>query len=89
MQGEFAVLKGYGGELGNQFSVNFPHKSKGKDYYVYTVTGVDKEGPFEVQRRYKEFNLLRIVLVQRFPGLYVPPIPLKKTMVRITRIHFY
>lgn len=33
---------------------------------------------FEAQRRYKEFFALRAVLVKRFPGLYVPPIPLRR-----------
>lgn len=87
MQGEFSVLKGYGGDIGNQFSVNFPLKPKGQDHYVYTVFGVDKEGPFEVQRRFKEFYLLRQVLVTRFLGLYVPPIPPKKTMVSLSINH--
>ena len=32
-------------------------------------------------RRFKEFSLLRKVFVTRFPALYVPPIPLKKTVV--------
>jgi len=32
--------------------------------------------------------LLRTVLSNRFPGLYVPPIPPKKTMVR-KYFHFY
>ena len=38
---------------------------------------------FEVSRRYKEFNLLRTVLVKRFPGLYVPPIPSKRIAVKL------
>lgn len=38
---------------------------------------------FEAQRRYKEFFALRAVLVKRFPGLYVPPIPPKKTVVSL------
>jgi PX domain len=36
-------------------------------------------GQFEVFRRYSEFHLFREVLVQRFPGLYIPPIPPKKS----------
>lgn len=83
MQGEFSVVKGYGGQIGNNFSVNYPQKSK-SGHFVYTIFGQDKEGPFEVQRRYKEFNLLRTVLTQRFPGLYVPPIPPKQAVVSIT-----
>ena len=29
MQGEFSIVKGYGGEQGNLFSVTNPHKPKG------------------------------------------------------------
>jgi hypothetical protein len=45
--------------------------------------GVDSEGPFEIFRRYKEFYLLRNSFVERFPGLYIPPLPPKKTVVII------
>ena len=34
-------------------------------------------------RRYKEFNLLRDVLKERFPGLYIPPMPPKKKIVKL------
>jgi len=44
----------------------------------YTVTGVDSEGKFEVQRRYKEFDALRLALLDRWPGCYVPAIPEKQ-----------
>ena len=57
-----------------------PQKSAKGDHVVYTVIGEDEHGPFEIQRRYKEFNLLRSTLFQRFPGLYVPPIPGKRKM---------
>jgi len=51
-----------------------------KSYIVYTVLGEDANGRFEIQRRFKEFYLLRNVLSQRHPGLYVPPVPPKKKM---------
>jgi hypothetical protein len=38
MQGEFSIVKGYGGEHSNLFSVTNPHKPKGQDHFVYTVT---------------------------------------------------
>ena len=64
MQGEFSIVKPYGGEhLSNIFSVTNPHKQQGKDYIVYTITGQDSDGTFEVFRRYKEFDLFRSVLV--------------------------
>jgi hypothetical protein len=43
--------------------------------------GEDDNGQFEVQRRYKEFFILRACLTERFPGFYVPPLPPKKKMV--------
>jgi hypothetical protein len=59
--------------------VGNPHKQKGKDFYSYTVFGIDDLGQFEIFRRYSEFHLFREVLVVRFPGLYIPPIPPKKS----------
>ncbi len=59
-----------------QFTVKNPVKITG--HIKYTVTGVDSEGPFEDQRRYKEFFALRNTLAQRWPGIYIPPIPEKK-----------
>ena len=44
----------------------------------YNVTGIDSEGKFEVQRRYKEFDALRLTLLDRWPGCYVPSIPEKQ-----------
>lgn len=46
----------------------------------YTVTGVDEEGKFEVQRRYKEFDALHTALIERWPGCYVPAIPEKSAV---------
>ena len=59
-----------------QFTVKNPIKVSG--HIKYSVTGVDSEGPFEDQRRYKEFFALRNTLAQRWPGIYIPPIPEKK-----------
>lgn len=47
-------------------------------HHVYTLRGRDRFGDFEVLRRYSEFDLFREILVQRFPGIYVPPLPKKK-----------
>lgn len=49
---------------------------------MYTVKGKDQYGEFEVVRRYKEFNMLREVFKERFPGLYLPPMPPKKKIVK-------
>ena len=53
---------------------------KGADYILYRVNGIDREGKFEIWRRYSDFEVLRQTLVERFPGLYVPPIPKKKVI---------
>ena len=46
----------------------------------YTVTGVDSQGQFQTQRRYNEFETLRRVLTDRWPGCYIPAIPEKVTV---------
>jgi len=38
MQGEFSIIKNYGGDMANLFAVNNPHKPRGQDHYVYTIT---------------------------------------------------
>ena len=47
-------------------------------YVVYKVSGVDERGPFEGNRRYNEFFLLRQVIVANWPGIYIPSTPSKK-----------
>jgi hypothetical protein len=54
-------------------------------HHEYNVTGTIDNVPFEVYRRFKQFNLLREVLFQRFPGLYVPPMPPKKKLVHFKK----
>ncbi|CAD8179567.1 unnamed protein product [Paramecium pentaurelia] len=44
----------------------------------YTIKGSDKQGNFEVQRRFKDFVALRNILVIQWPGCYVPSLPGKK-----------
>lgn len=50
----------------------------------YTVQGNDSQGPFEVQRRFNEFNALRLALTERWPGCYVPYIP-EKAMIAVDK----
>ena len=50
------------------------------DHIVYTVVGYDREGKFEIFRRYSDFHCLRELFVDRWAGLYVPPIPSKQTV---------
>ena len=47
---------------------------------MYTVFGMDRQGRFEIFRRYSDFWTLREVFVDRWPGLYIPPIPNKRMM---------
>ena len=49
-------------------------------YIVYEITGRDKLGPFEGERRYNHFNALRNCLSQNYPGILVPGIPPKKAV---------
>lgn len=60
------------------FSVFNPRKSSDGNHIVYTVVGIDRLGRFDICRRYKEFNVLRQTLRERFIGMYVPPIPPKR-----------
>jgi hypothetical protein len=57
--------------------------SAGIKHHVYKVRGKDQFGEYEILRRYREFDMLRDVIVQRFYGLYVPPMPPKKKIVII------
>lgn len=49
-------------------------------YILYTVKGEDKDGTFEVFRRYSDFYAVRAVLVQRWPAVFIPAIPPKKAV---------
>lgn len=53
----------------------------GSSFVTYKLTGVDQKGAFENKRRYRDFFLLREKLVERWPGLYIPPISSKKATV--------
>ena len=41
------------------------------------------EGDFETKRRYSDFDKVRALLVLKWPGCYIPPLPPKKTIVGI------
>jgi len=47
-------------------------------YVLYHIKGTDKEGAFDCWRRYSDFNKIRAILVARWPGCYIPPLPEKK-----------
>jgi len=44
----------------------------------YRITGRDSMGEIDVYRRYREFDLFRHVLFERYPGLFIPPVPPKQ-----------
>lgn len=52
----------------------------GNNYVAYQVRGEDNLDAFEATRRYNEFFMLRQTISSRWPGLYVPCIPPKKTV---------
>ena len=79
MQGEFKIERGFAGmDRAQMFSVCNPQKAKGADHIKYTVFGFDKLGKFEIFRRYSDFAVLREIFVERWPGLYIPPLPGKR-----------
>lgn len=45
----------------------------------YRIKGNDSLGTIDVLRRYSEFFIFHMQLSQRYPGLFIPPIPPKKT----------
>lgn len=64
-------------EDNSPFRVSDPVKVS---HVSYKVTGKDKDGSFEGTRRYKDFHNLRNTLLARWPGVYVPQIPPKKSI---------
>ena len=46
-------------EFASRFCVCSPRRSPKGDYILYAVLGEDSAGPFELQRRFSEFNLLQ------------------------------
>lgn len=47
-------------------------------YVLYKISGQDAEGPFEIFRRYSDFDKLREALVNKWPACFIPPLPPKK-----------
>lgn len=47
------------------------------------MKGEDKDGTFEVQRRYSDFDKLRSILVLRWPGCFISPLPPKQVSLFI------
>jgi hypothetical protein len=64
----------YTGEI----SITVEDPQLNDSYFTYKVIGTDREGPFEVRRRYSDFDLLRKRMSQRWVGIYLPPISGKR-----------
>lgn len=43
-----------------------------KKHTFYTISGTDKHGSFIIERRFSEFEALRRILLERWPGCFVP-----------------
>lgn len=55
-----------------------------KNYVDYSIAGSDREGRFVANRRYKEFELLRLKLEELYPMFFVPGLPEKKAVNNTT-----
>lgn len=49
-------------------------------HVTYSITGTDDDGAFEGSRRYNDFFNVRNALLVRWPGIYIPSIPPKKSV---------
>lgn len=54
-------------------------------HHAFRVKGTDHYGDLEVFRRYREFDKLRQMFMDRFPGLFIPPLPEKKKINKTQR----
>jgi hypothetical protein len=50
-------------------------ESRMKKHVLYTINGSDAQGGFSVERRYKEFEQLRNIMVFNWPGCFIPGLP--------------
>jgi hypothetical protein len=66
-----------------EFKVTKPTQVGG--VFTYEVSGYTKEGTFAEMKRYSDFDKLRKVLNQRWPGFYIPALPPKQTFVSLTK----
>jgi len=65
--------------ISDQYTVSNPTVQA--DFYLYTVLGPDPTATCElvsVLRRFSQFTALREALLQRFTGIYLPPLPPKQ-----------
>lgn len=74
--------------LKQAISVSNPTKKEGiKSYIVYTIKLKNRNDA--ILRRFSDFFLLREKLIIRWPGVYIPNIPPKITVVRFFIFYLY
>ena len=63
-----------------RFYITDPTEEKDSfgSFISYLLKGVDVPDP--LPRRYREFDVLRTKLVEKWPGIYIPPLPRKKAI---------
>jgi hypothetical protein len=44
-------------------------------HHQYRIHGNDDKSEFEVRRRYSDFIILKNILLNRWPGFYIPALP--------------
>jgi hypothetical protein len=80
--GMFEIKKGYSAEIiSENYNVRDPVLRGEKVDYLVSVLMSDKDGNeklIELRRRYSDFFNLRVCFVERYPGIYIPPVPGKK-----------
>jgi len=59
---------------------NYNKEERLTKHTVYVIKGFDDQGVLEVSRRYSDFVKVRGVLVSRWPGCYIPPLPTKNLL---------
>jgi hypothetical protein len=64
-----------------EFKVTKPTQVGG--VFTYEVSGYTKEGTFAEMKRYSDFDKLRKVLTNRWPGFFIPALPPKQTFVSV------
>jgi len=66
-----------------KISEHFTKEENYMKHIVYVIKGFDGQGPIEISRRYSEFAMIREVLVIRWPGCFIPPLPPKDIMQKV------
>ena len=56
-----------------------------KKHTEYLIKGHDSLGEIDCFRRYSEFCVFRDFLYNRYPGLYIPPVPVKQSKGNMTQ----